>query len=408
MTTLRFRPAVRLPALPLALALLLSSLAGAARAQEAARKPETWIGAITAIDVAQRRLTARSDAGASVWIAVPEKARLLRAKPGAKDLSDAAAVAFEALSAGDRILVRGTFTEDRSSLVARQVVVMTHEDISSRHEAERADWARRGILGVVTAVDPATGEVALQIRRFGGASTVVLPTSNRAIVFRRYAPDSVKFSDALPSRLSEIQVGDQLRALGERSPDGAQFMAEQVVFGTFRTVAGEVESVDATKGVVTLHDDESGQSLVATVGPDARIRRIPPEFAARLAQRAGAAPGDGGPERARPEGPRPEGGQPPGEEAGRAGGPRAWRSGGGGSQDILERFPVATLAELKPGERVLVSSTKGADPSKLTAIALVAGLDALRPPASAPRMGRGTDVGIPADLMDLGMGAGAP
>jgi hypothetical protein len=405
-TMSRLRRAARAPFIAVVLAL---SLAGeAARAQEATRKPETWIGAVTAIDVAQRRLTAKSDAGASVWIAVEEKARLLRAKPGARDLSDATPVAFEALSVGDRILVRGTFAEDRSSMVARQIVVMTQEDISSRHEAERADWARRGILGVVTAVDPASGEVTLQMRRFGGAATIVLPTANRAIVFRRYAPDSVKFSDALPSRLSEVQVGDQLRALGERSADGSRFMAEQIVFGTFRTVAGEVETADAAKGLLTIHDEETGKSLAVTVGPDARIRRLPPEFAARFAQRAGNPPGGGGAEGAHPGYGRPEGRRTPGEGTGqeseRA---RAWRPGGGG-QDILDRLPVATLADLKPGERVLVSSTKGADPSKLTAIALVTGLDALRPAASAARMGRGTDVGIPADLMDLGMGSGAP
>ncbi len=387
--------------------LVVSLAGGAARAQEATRKPETWIGAVTAIDVAQRRLTAKSDAGASVWVAVEEKARLLRAKPGARDLSEATPVAFEALNVGDRILVRGTFAEDRSSLVARQIVVMTHEDLSSRHEAERSDWTRRGILGVVTAVDPASGDVTLQMRRFGGATAMVLPTANRAIAFRRYAPDSVKFSDALPSRLSEIQVGDQLRALGERSPDGTQFMAEQIVFGTFRTVAGEVESVDAEKGLLTLHDDESGKSLAVTVGPDARIRRLSPEFVARLAPRAGNAPG-GGAESPRPGNARPEAGRPPGEGAGQGSErARAWRPGGGG-QDLLDRLPAATLADLKPGERVLVSSTKGADPSKLTAIALVTGLDALRPAASAARMGRGTDVGIPADLMDLGMGSGAP
>lgn len=409
MTSLRF-PAASVPFSPLlvAVVLMLGPVGGPARAQEGPGKPETWIGSITAIDAAQRRLTARSDAGGALWIAVADKARLVRARPGAKDLADAAPVTFEALSVGDRILVRGAFNEDRSAMAARQVVVMTHEDIASRHEAERADWARRGILGVVTEVDPKSGEITLQMRRFGGPSAIVLPTQSRAVVFRRYAPDSVKFSDALPSQLSEVQVGDQLRALGERSPDGAHFQAEQIVFGTFRTVAGEVESVDAAKGALTLHDDESGHSLAVTVGPDARIRWLPPELAARLSGRPGAGSEGGGPEGMRPRAIRPEGGPPP-REAGGPGGEKArpWRGGGGG-QDILERLPPATLAELKPGERVLVSSTKGADPSKLTAIALVAGLDALRPAAAAGRMGRGTDVGIPADLMDLGMGAGAP
>jgi len=64
---------------------------------------------------------------------------------------------------------------------------------------------------------------------------------------------------------------------------------------------------------------------------------------------------------------------------------------------------VTTLAEVKPGDRVLVSSTKGSDPGRLTAIALVAGLETLAPPrAAGGRFGRG-DNELPPELMDLGM-----
>ncbi|MFI5184514.1 MAG: hypothetical protein ACHQNV_08955, partial [Vicinamibacteria bacterium] len=83
------------------------------------------------------------------------------------------------------------------------------------------------------------------------------------------------------------------------------------------------------------------------------------------------------------------------------------REGGGGSEDLLERLPVLALEELKTGDRILVASTKGSDASRVTAIAVVSGLEAFKsaaPTGSGRRMGRGPDVGLPADLMDLGMG----
>jgi hypothetical protein len=46
-------------------------------------------------------------------------------------------------------------------------------------------------------------------------------------------------------------------------------------------------------------------------------------------------------------------------------------------QEMLERLPAITISELKPGEMIVVSSTVGAEASRVTAIALVAGVDAL-------------------------------
>ena len=160
-----------------------------------------------------------------------------------------------------------------------------------------------------------------------------------------------------------LRVGDQLRALGDRGPDGSRLAAEQVVFGTFQTVSGTITAVDGRRNEVTMRAEESRRTLTVAVGPEARVRRLPPEMGAWLA-----------------------------------------RAGGGGSEDLLERMPVTTLAELKAGDRVLVASAEGSDPARLNAIALVAGLEALRPAAASGRTARGPDVGLPGDLLDLGMG----
>ena len=46
-------------------------------------------------------------------------------------------------------------------------------------------------------------------------------------------------------------------------------------------------------------------------------------------------------------------------------------------QDLIERLPAITVADVKVGDTIIVSSTKGADPSRLTAISLLSGADTL-------------------------------
>jgi hypothetical protein len=55
------------------------------------------------------------------------------------------------------------------------------------------------------------------------------------------------------------------------------------------------------------------------------------------------------------------------------------RMGGGGMnlQDMLERLPTISIADVKVGDTIIVSSTKGADPSRLTAISFISGADTL-------------------------------
>ena len=55
---------------------------------------------------------------------------------------------------------------------------------------------------------------------------------------------------------------------------------------------------------------------------------------------------------------------------------------------MLERMPAAKLEELKAGEKIVVSSTKGAKPDEITAIMLLGNAGALIQMATVPS-GRG-------------------
>jgi hypothetical protein len=364
---------------------VLGALAVAAvlRAQAPESKGKPVIGEVTAVEPAALRLTVKADDGFTVVVTLPEGATILQAKPGAKSLAEATPTSLEAVAVGDRLMVRGALSGDGATLTARQVVVMARDDIGRQREAERAEWRRRGTLGVVTAVDATKGEITLRSGRAAFAGPIVVETGGRKVAFRRYAPDSVKFADASPSALEEVRVGDQLRALGDRNADGDRLVAEQIVFGTFRTVTGTVVAADGAHGEVTVRDEDSGKRLVAAVSPDTRLRRLPPELAARLGRGGG-----GGPSR--------------GDQGTPAMRPRAMGGPGSGPEDLLERLPETTLDELKRGDLILVASTEGTDPARLHAIALVTGLEALHAPAG-PRGARSAEIGLPADLMDLGL-----
>ena len=50
---------------------------------------------------------------------------------------------------------------------------------------------------------------------------------------------------------------------------------------------------------------------------------------------------------------------------------------GGDLQEMFDQLPAFTLAELKAGDSIVISSTKGTDPARVTAIAVVSGVGPL-------------------------------
>jgi hypothetical protein len=284
--------------------------------------------------------------------------------------------------------------------------VMTKGDLAKKQEAERTEWRRRGILGVITALKPESHEITISNRTMAGTQTVVIPVSEKTEL-RRYAPDSIKFGDAKPSNFNELKVGDQLRALGDRGQDPTHFTPEQIVTGSFRTVGGVVTEVDAATGEIKIKELEKKTPLTIVIKQDAVLRKFPQEMGAMMGGMRAGAGGPGG-----PGGGPPAGGAPPQGGQGQAGarpqgGPGGGGPGGGGPggrniNDMLERLPTISIADVKVGDTIIVSSTQGVDPSRLTAISLVTGADTLfamlaprpQPGQTAPNPAAGLGSGI--------------
>jgi hypothetical protein len=192
-------------------------------------------------------LTMHTDAGPDLLIELEHGVSFLRVAPGATNLNTAIKIIVSDISTGDQVLVRGRVSEDQKSIVATSVIVMTKSDLASAREAERLDWQWRGIGGTVQAVNSETREITVMspaVPPAAGNPTHPVSVKLMAnVVLLRYAPDSVKFSDAKSSTFEQIMVGDQMRALSTRREDGGRFTAEKIVSGTFRNLGVTVVAV---------------------------------------------------------------------------------------------------------------------------------------------------------------------
>ena len=205
---------------------------------------------------------------------------------------------------------------------ALEFYVMSQTDIAQKRERERDEWRKRGIAGTVSSVNATTNEILLDTRTPEGPKPIVV-AAGAETQFRRYAPDSVLFSDAKPSSFAELKVGDQLRALGTKSTDGSRFTPEEIVAGSFQTIGGAITEINVEKQEIKVNDLQSKQAVTVVVTKDSSLRKY---------------------------------------------------SGTGDLQEMFEQLPTFSLTELKPGDSILISSTKGADPTRISAIAVVSGV----------------------------------
>jgi hypothetical protein len=345
--------------------------------QEGSAAASRRIGAVKAVNGTVITLT--PDSGPDLNIAVEPATRMVRIVPGEKSLKNATPIQLQDIQVGDRILVGGKLSDDNVSLVASSIVVMKRTDLEAKRQEDLQDWQKRGVDGLVKAVDPAAGTVTISAR----GKDVVLHTSASTVI-RRYAPDSVKFDDAKPSALQAIHPGDQVRARGDRSADGAELTASEIVSGAFRNIAGTINSVDSSSSTINVHDLLSKKNVSVKITSDSQLRKLPPEMAQMMAKRlkgAATAAMAGGSSNAAATTPQsaPAAGGP-------GGGMGARPAGAPDLQRLINRAPATSLADLHKGDAVVILSTEGTDAGASTAIQLVSGVEPIL--QAAPNAGQ--------------------
>ncbi len=380
--------------------------------------PTTVLGQVEWVDAASRTLKMKTEDGATLSVSLSEKASVVKVAPGEKSLQNAAPIDFSGITAGDRVLVRGgTRTESLGNEGriegALRVIVMAKTDLLARNDSDQRAWRERAVVGTVTSVDPAKGEFTLRVSSPAGAgppSASTLVVDAKAATLHRYSDMSAKFDDAKRALVQDIALGDQLRLLGTRSADGSRMTADRVVFGSFKTRALSIEKVDALTGLLEVKDLESNQKFSISVVAGGSIRRIPAEMGLMLATMSGAG-GSGRPGGFRPEGAGAPGGASAGHPAGGMGSPGSGMGGrdqsgagpraGRGMQDMVERMPAITLADLKKNDWVGAVVSRIDASGKAVAFNILAGIEVF---ASRPNRSGGVDVGMPAGLLDGGLG----
>jgi hypothetical protein len=347
--------------------LSLLAMAGAAHAQQAPASNRV-IGTVASVN--GNTVSVKTDAGPAVSVTVPDTANIVRTAPGSKTLTGATKIALGDIETGDRVLM--LVAGDPPT--AKAVIVNKQSDIAAKQQQEQADWARRGVGGLVKAVDASAGTVTITATN----RTLVIHTTPSTII-RRYTADSVKFSDAQPSTLAAIQPGDQVTARGDRSGDDVT--ADEIVSGSFRNIAGTIVSTEANAGTLTVKDLVTKKTVTIKTTPDSDLRKLDPQMAQMIAMRLKAA-GNGGSGSPRNgaagsgAGSAGAAGGGGGQYRGQAGQGASGAGQGGGNAlaRVLQRSPEIHVGDLHKGDAVMIVATAG-NPDSATAIRLLAGVE---------------------------------
>lgn len=321
-------------------ALALFASASVLTAQTTAPNPDPAItslsvtGIVTGSKPETRQVIVKTAAGNEVTVTLSDRTTFMRIPPGEKTKDKFVPIAATDFGIGDSVFARGRMSEDRKSMPALEFYVMSKTDIAQKRERERGEWTRRGIAGTVSSLNAATNEISVDTRTPEGPKLIVV-AANAQTQFRRYAPDSVRFSDAKPSSFAELKVGDQLRALGTKSADGSRFTPEEIVAGSFQTLGGTIAEINVEKQEIKINDLQSKAAVTVVVTKDSSLRKLSPELLAAIAK------------------------------------------GSSDLQEMFDQLPAFALQDVKAGDAILISSTKGADPTRITAIAIVSGVGPL-------------------------------
>jgi uncharacterized membrane protein YgcG len=353
--------------------MLFAILAGLpAFAQPAAPAADQVRGAITSVAVQAKQIAVTTEKGDPVTVSLTARTVLLRMPAGVTDPKQFVAIELPAVAAGDKLIALGKLSADKKTLEGAKVYILTKADIAQLHKLEDEDWVKRGTSGVVAAVDATAKTITIKV----GARQTAIQLSGKTDI-QHYSADSFKSTDAKPGLLADVKVDDQVRVLGNKSAEGDQVAAERIFFGTFRRISATIESIDPQANEIRVKDLDAKKPVVIRLDPESQLKKLAPEMAAMLARRVnpGASQGDGGGR-----------GQGRGAPGGGPGGGRGFGGGRGGDiGQIFDRAPAIPLSSLKPGDPVVVLTTAGSTAGRVTAVMLVAGVEALLTSANTAR-----------------------
>ncbi len=350
--------------------LTLASLAltASAQTQPAASPYVSVLGTVEKID--GQAFTVKPDKSDSTIVKFDDRTRFLRIPPGETDVKKAVAAASGDVGSGDRILARVRST-DPTGIPALTVYIMKQAEIAQRQRKTAEEWQTQSVTGAVKSIDSDGKKIVVSVRSAAGPPRDVTLDVAGSVEYQRTNPDTLKYE---PSTMAAIQVGDQVRVLGEKNADQTQIKVEDIASGSIKTIPVQIKSIDAATGLIAATDLASKKPITISVKPETTMKRLDDATALMLARRLNPTfQGTGG-------GRGAQAGPPAASDAGGGRAPGAGRGRGsrGAANDpsrLLEAQPSIELPDLKPGEPIVVTGSVAKDMSKLTAMTLVAGVD---------------------------------
>lgn len=335
------------------------------------------IGTVTAVNAANQSITVKQDKTGKQYTAeLAGTKTILSVPPGTKpaDLKNVAKrITADDIRAGDRVEVfYASSSASGNTVAARAAVVMSAHALQAVHSAEAEAW-QRSTAGIVSAVDAGAHTVTVNVRSAEGTKPVTL-TTTAATQFTRYSPEDPR--TPAPAQLTDLQPGDVVRVIGQRSGDGSAIAAQKIYLAP-RQLPAVVVSVSAANNTLIVKDLRNKHRMSIVVNSQTEIRKLSQQSAHMLARQL-----------------KPElhaQSQPqPGELSQSA--PRQSVHGPANLSRIIESAPRISIADLKHGDAVVISGAAvSGNPSELQANMIVAGVEPIfesAPPRRGQALGR--------------------
>jgi Cu/Ag efflux protein CusF len=389
-------------ALPLiAFSGLMQSIASA-QAPPATSVYTTIQGTITKVDLDGKVISIKTDAG-DTTVKFSNLTRVMELPPGESDTKKATPLKPEDISVGDHILARAQ-TKDLTGLPAGFLYINRASDIAKENAAKAQEWQTQAVSGFAESVDPGSKKITMKVKGAAGAPDrdVVLDLSG-SVSYQRFSDKSFDYER---TDVNAIKTGDHLRVLGTKNADVTQIKVTDLAADAIKQIGATIKSIDPATGQITAIDTAK-KPVTITVRTATKVKRLDDPTAQMIARivnpsfqgagrgggrgaGGGAGAGDGaGAGGGRSFGGGQASGGAPGGSGGRGG--RA-RGGAGQIQNLIDQQPDAKVADLKPGEPIIVSGPSSPDSSSFSAMMVLAGVDPIlraAPSTGADPLGSG-------------------
>ena len=220
------------------------------------------------------------------------------------------------------------------------------------------------VVGTVVAVDKTTKTISIKTDQ----NATVAIKANETTVCLRVPLGAHSLDKATPILFDDIATGDRVLARGNKTQD--EFAALRIVVlskddvakqrESFKTIGATLTAIDLQKGEISATTLDQKKPIQIATLKETSVRRIPSVMIAAIAQKVRA-------------------------------------NSQAEVQQMIETLPVVPLSDLKVGDVVSITGLRERDEARITAIRVVAGVDAVLK-ALAPQPGRPQTVRLSAGL----------